>query len=117
MDDNIVNQVKSFIAEQTGCNKEIITLTTTLGNDLGVDGDDADDFFDAFSRKFRVDLSSLQLDRHFGPEGFWPTTFLDFIWKNISPQESHKQSALIPITVIDLINTAQTGRWCKDKSR
>ena len=48
-----------FIVEQTNANLEKICLETRLGEDLGVDGDDALKFFVNFSQEFQVDLSNF----------------------------------------------------------
>ncbi len=50
--------------------------TTRLGEDLGMDGDDAVDFFEDFAETFRVDLADMRWDRHFGPEGCNPLIYL-----------------------------------------
>jgi hypothetical protein len=48
-----------------------LTPETRLAQDLGMDGDDAVKFFDAFQRDFGVDLEDLHMrwDQHFSPEG------------------------------------------------
>ena len=50
--------------------------TDELFDDLGLDGDDAVDFFQAYGEAFNVDLTSLhrRWGAHFGPEGF-PLSF------------------------------------------
>lgn len=49
-----------------------IRTTDRLLDDLGIDGDDAVELFEAFSGDFRVCLDDLHpaWSRHFGPEGF-----------------------------------------------
>lgn len=69
MELSLEEKIIEFVAEQTGVSKSKITLDTCLLDDLGIDGDDGIDFFDAFSSEFKVDLSELNLARHFGPEG------------------------------------------------
>ena len=71
-----------------------ISLESRLCEDLGMDGDDAWDFFQRFAREFGVDLSTMQWRRHFGAEGvisFW------------SPD--------IPVTVQNLVEAASAKRW------
>ena len=49
-----------------------LRLTDVLLDDLGIDGDEASDFFIAFGAEFEVDLEPLYRNwsSYFGPEGF-----------------------------------------------
>ncbi len=74
-DDPLARLVKDFVARETAVPFESISLETSLSWDLGLAGDDADDFFLAFAKEFDVDLESfkvLNLERHFGSEGLYP---------------------------------------------
>lgn len=64
----IEEQVKSFVAKQTAYRIDKISMSTELGKDLGVDGDDAVELLEKFSNKFQVDLSAFQFDQYFGGE-------------------------------------------------
>jgi hypothetical protein len=46
-----------------------LSLETRIAHDLGMDGDDAVEFFKDFGEKFNVDFADLRWDRHFAPEG------------------------------------------------
>jgi len=84
---------------------------TTLLGDLGIGGDDADDFFVEFHRQFDVDLSAFDLSRHFGSEGLpiWgPIYWLVLLCRQGSPEE---RARLEPISVADLITAAKCGKW------
>jgi hypothetical protein len=59
------------VAEQTGVSPSRITASTRIGEDLGVEGDDASDLLTAFASRFHVDLAAFQFARHFGPEAGW----------------------------------------------
>src|SRR3954453_7075274 len=61
-------EVLRFVADRCGVRKDKLTLDTTLFGDLGMDGDDADEFFEDFSKRFKVDLRGLDLPKHFGSE-------------------------------------------------
>ncbi len=93
-----------FIVEQTNANLEKISLETRLAEDLGIDGDDALEFFENFSQEFQVDLSNFQFDKYFGYEaGFDPLiTFLN--------RPKHK---LETITTKDLVMAAIANKWYK----
>jgi hypothetical protein len=69
--DEVTLRVKRFVAENLGEAPANIFLAMTLEDDLGITGDDADDFFKDFAKQFHdVNLDGLDLSRHFGPEGF-----------------------------------------------
>jgi hypothetical protein len=64
-------RILEFTAKERAIKAERVRLSSRLADDLGMDGDDAVEFFQAFGRDFNVDLNSLwqQWDRHFHPEG------------------------------------------------
>jgi len=80
MNDSIQDRVFDFVAEETNVRRETLTLNTTLSGDIGLDGDDAVKFLEAFRQKFSVDIEDLQLvwDRYFAPEGLTLSTGLLF---------------------------------------
>jgi hypothetical protein len=62
--------IVEMAAKKMGYSEKRIALSTTLQHDLGMDGDDAAEFFDEFSNEFPGDYSGLQVHwhRHFMPE-------------------------------------------------
>jgi len=64
-------EVRRLISKERGMSIERISATSRLGDDLGMDGDDAVEFFQAYERAFRVDISALRAEwsAYFGPEG------------------------------------------------
>jgi acyl carrier protein len=69
------DRIIKFAAEEQGMKSEGIELSSRLSDDLGMDGDDAVDFFEKFGKKFSVDLELLwqHWRRHFGPEFSGPS--------------------------------------------
>jgi acyl carrier protein len=67
----IEDEVFDFVAEQRGMKRDKLKVSDRLLVDLGMDGDDASEFFEAFEKKFEVDLTYLQehWGEYFGPEG------------------------------------------------
>lgn len=65
-------EVLRLVVEQTGVLPEKVQLSSRLLHDLGMDGDDAVDFFNAVHERFGTDLTRLHehWSEHFGPEGF-----------------------------------------------
>lgn len=64
-------QVIDLVAEATEVKPEKVLLTTRLLDDLGMDGDDAVEFFNRVHERFGTDLTHLHARwrEHFGPEG------------------------------------------------
>jgi hypothetical protein len=71
MNDSIDERVYALVAEERGVRRDKLVSGTTLSHDLGMEGDDAVEFFNQFSTRFGVDLSRLDEDWncYFGSEG------------------------------------------------
>ena len=66
------DDVLTMLAKERGLPLNKIEPSSRLLQDLGMDGDDAVDFFISLQERFGTDLTSLQesWSEHFGPEGF-----------------------------------------------
>ena len=105
----IEEQVKLFVAQQTEFKIDKISLSTELGKDLGIDGDDAVELLENFSEKFQVDLSTFEFDKYFGMEsGLNPVMWL------ISMLFGSSVYDLEPLTIQDLVDSAKAKRWLKN---
>ena len=64
-------QIVNFIVQQTSIKAKNVHLDSRLAQDIGMEGDDAGEFFGRFHEQFHVDLSVLEIhwDQHFLPEG------------------------------------------------
>ena len=114
MNNELTQDVFAMVSEFTGVRSEKLTSTTTLFCDLGIDGDDAIEFFEEFGRTFRVDLTELNIENHFGPEGSNPfTSTITWVqgWWTV---DHHRAAGVVPISLQDLVKAAQAGRWVKD---
>jgi len=78
---SLEERVVSFTADQIGMTPEEIRLDSRLLHDLGMDGDDAVEFFEKFSERFHVDVTALgnRWSQHFGSEGGVNPVLLAFI--------------------------------------
>lgn len=65
-------EVMDLVAHERGLPREKVHLSDRLLQDLGMDGDDAVDFFNSVHERFGTDLTHLHehWSEHFGPEGF-----------------------------------------------
>jgi acyl carrier protein len=99
-----VNAVIDLICRCRGNARWKVTLDAELGDDLGIDGDDAAELLGAFAEEFKVDLSAFDFDAHFGPEaGFNP--FVRIYGKAAGTLPVYK-----PLTVRALVVAAIEGR-------
>ncbi len=81
-------EVIELIARERGLDRHKVTLSSRLQQDLGMDGDDAVEFFQDFEKRYGPDLALLyqHWDCHFGPEGFGsPMMFLLMLLLLLSP--------------------------------
>jgi hypothetical protein len=66
------SEVIDLVAHERGLCRGKVHLSDRLLQDLGMDGDDAVDFFNSVHERFATDLTHLHehWSEHFGPEGF-----------------------------------------------
>ena len=69
--ENLEAEIIDLLVEERGLPREHIQPASRLLQDLGMDGDDAVDFFEIIHKRFGTDLTRLQENwsDHFGPEG------------------------------------------------
>lgn len=99
-----LNEVIQFVSENIGCDPSRLTPDTRLFEDLGIDGDDAEDLMRDFASHFTVDLTGYEHLQHFGPEAGW------------SPIAIHPSGLSVPITLVCLAEAAAAGRWLSGTS-
>ena len=66
--DNRMEDLITFIAEQTATKRYKINKNSLLEKDLGLYGDEAEDFIIAYSKKYNVDLSKFHFSLYFSQE-------------------------------------------------
>lgn len=62
--------VESFGLRQLG-KKVVLTRQTDLVEDLGLVGDDAVEFMDAYASEFNIEAGDYKFSSYFGPERLW----------------------------------------------
>ena len=110
------NEVIEFISNFTGVSAENICLDTLVNDDLGVDGDDGDDFLIEFSEQFDVDITGIN-HVYFGPEGIslnpfegiW--AFIKGFWYEYKGIAREDWDDIAPLPVSVLVNSAKSGSW------
>jgi Protein of unknown function (DUF1493) len=143
--DILEDRVQGFTAQHLGVKRNKLSIATRLNRDLGMDGEDAVDFFKDFAAELRVNLDDLytRWDQHFGPEGgpsfgflvilvaciiagFWLRDGLGWLpawaWGSvlilavILAYQFWFSEKMLPITVGDLVESARSGCWNKSYS-
>jgi len=113
---SLEEEVIAFVAAEMLCSTNAITAHTTLFGDLGIDGDDGDEFLVAFKKRFSVDMCGYRVNRHFGPEGFVPWAPLLWIFYALRGRRKREgtpesRAGLLPISVQVLIDSARARKW------
>ncbi len=102
--------ITAFLSQHQNCPAKKLAPHSRLEEDLGITGDDAAEFIEAFAKRFAVDLSGIDFHRHFGPEGFNP---LWLFWQPRWLRELGRH----PVTLTHLAAVAQAGRWFEPPER
>ncbi len=100
----LAESVATFVAESLAVPVGRLRAETRLEEDLGVTGDDAAGFLKAFSERFGVEMSEMDLRRHFGPEGCNPLGWF-------LPSDLHRGHGQCPVTLAHLVRVAELRRW------
>lgn len=134
----LAEQVTAMVAEAVEVSAAGLSPASRLLEDLGMDGDDAVEFFQAFEARFSPDLAPLYRNwsRHFGPEGLgfsdiranWAVVGalgvfvaagagLLPVWSagpgvvGLGSAQGRKHRPHLAITIGDLMAAAESGRW------
>ncbi|RHX85577.1 DUF1493 family protein [Leptospira stimsonii] len=131
----VAKRILLCIARNRAERIERIDFNMSLNHDLGLDGDDFDDFFKDINRSIRIDWTSFNFKEYFNEEGdltLWrglflfchlPLVLLSSILNqvlklfridtvlNLAYRPSYFNKNKKPFTVADLILTAYSGKW------
>jgi acyl carrier protein len=113
MCEDMFKRVESFVLKFWPASKGPLSPDTRLLDDLGMDGTDAMEFMEAFSKEFDVDMSEFEFDSHFGSEGFSPVDVFYLLYCLLGRIFKKDLSGLIPITLRDLVSAAKAKKWHK----
>lgn len=108
-DIDLYNQIIDFISQKYWVPKGGFRRDTRISDDLGLEGDDADEFMQTFSQKFDVDLSGFNFEKYFIVEGFNPIGIIRLFWK--LRRKSLPNKSKHSLTIGDLEKSAQLGKW------
>lgn len=111
-------ELEAFIRKEIGLSsKNQLNPSDTLEDDLGVTGDDADDFMGAFSKRFNVEPGDFDFHRYFEMEGFsvWPfSIFTNWLHKRWGIKKYDQRE---PLTLAMLQRAIDLGVWETERLR
>lgn len=111
MNHDLSTEVFAMVSEFTRVRPQELTWETTLFHDLGIDGDDAVEFFEEFGRTFEVDLTDFNIETHFGPEASNPFLSILTGFHGWWTGDHHSAAGVVAISIHDLVQAAQARRW------
>lgn len=104
---NIKQEIIGLVLDKTGTKIQFDPLTE-LKKDLGLDGDEAFVFMEAFAERFNVDKGNFDFHRYFEAEGFNPLSLLLDIFK------PKKKSVALTLAMLE--QAATLGVWESHKA-
>jgi hypothetical protein len=105
MNVDLLRRVTVMVAEFAGYPLERLSADSALEADVGITGDDAGEFIEAYSHEFQIDLSGFEFYRHFGAEGWNPFAGL-FTMLRGGEEIQH-----VPVTIGLLVRAAEEHQW------
>lgn len=110
------DRVRGLVSGQSGVPEAEISLETRLFEDLGMDGDDGDEFLAAFGDEFNVDISPVAPLNYFNDASSLTGHSLmipavAYISPAFRTRVERAARGLKALSVRDLVATARAGRW------
>jgi hypothetical protein len=99
-DRDLKDWIIQMVTERLPDRSHEISLESRLFHDLGITGDDADELLTDYVDAFQVDMTGFKFTDYFTSE---PPSMFEKWSKQNSPRP--------PITVGDLVEIAQRGKW------
>lgn len=88
------DQLIELVSRKSGINKEKINMETSIEQDLGVTGEDAEELIKEISKKFKVNIDDFVFAKYFNNEPSILTVYRE----------------VVPLTVGDLIQAISNGK-------
>jgi acyl carrier protein len=107
MDLEKLEDLKKFIENERGKQSFLLNENTELYKDLNIYGDDANEFFIAFSKKFNVDVSNFMASEYFNDEGI---DIIAMVIKIITGKRPQYDKGKKPLTLANLVKAISAGK-------
>jgi hypothetical protein len=107
MNDTNWNLIIEFVHKYWPLRNKVLLRTTRLQEDLGIKGDDADNFISDFANTFKINTDNIDLSKYFEGHNDDLISFIIKLFKRGSGKTPKKQSTL---TLGDLENALRIGQ-------
>ncbi|PWU02598.1 MAG: hypothetical protein C5B52_05085 [Bacteroidetes bacterium] len=109
MGHNPFDRIVNFVEKQRWKYKKKLSRSTTLERDLGITGDEADEFMLAFFKEFNIDYSSFDPSNYFGVEYFDFLGLSKLMLRLKGTKNGQKETK--DLTLGDLERVVLAGKW------
>ncbi len=106
IDEQINKKIIEFLSDQLSIAATSLHLNDRLFHDLGVDGDDAVELLQRYSKEFHVEINHFPFTDYFGNEGTGSP--FSYIWRLFSIGQARAKKK--PLAIFDLINAVAFGK-------
>jgi hypothetical protein len=103
--DTQVDELIDLVARLSGHDRTTVALTSRVRDDLGIDGDDADELLQAISARWNVDWTGFEFQQYFVEE---PSVGPGFVLPKLGWRKPWIRSS---ITIAHLAAVVHLGRW------
>lgn len=113
--DEIYDEIVQLSVDLAGAKRDKLTPATRLVGDLGLDGDPAAAFMQAFKERFGVDMERFYWLRYFSDEGWDMLNPLIVSFARLQPEFDRRWRAALAeereITLAHLVTVAEAKAW------
>lgn len=104
--EELLGRFKRLLAQFVPDSPQHVDASTRINHDVGLSGDDAEEFLHAFSEQFRVDLTDFNFNRYFADEPHLLTPLFAVI-RLVRTVRIGRE----PLPVERFIRAVQCGKW------
>jgi hypothetical protein len=102
MNNEARNDLVQFTINISGDESDHYDLNTDIEKHIGITGDDAAEYMQAFAERYKIDMSGFDFDQHFDPEGAG----------GLFPDSMNHHKT--PVTIGLLLQVIERGMWLSD---
>lgn len=113
--DELQERIIAFVSSECGVDRNSLTADTSLFGDLCIDGADGYELLQALGREFGVDMRACDPGLHFGPECVCISALMNWIVYAFRSGTPEQRVGLLPVRIMDLLQSAKSGRWHVDR--
>jgi hypothetical protein len=105
----ILDKVKAVASDISGVDKDKLSMSTSINNDLKIDGDDIEDLIRLLDKEFHLNYEGFDFSRYFNSENEIRPVLS--IFNKILNKNIPKKSTTYDVTIGDFVDWAYNGYW------